>query len=199
MISLLPELHIYTPAHPIHILPANGAHAFLLLKTQRVVYPDGRPHALPESPSSQILQPGQWRGPPSPGSELFVVVGAQNQEWEAQGDRGAEPNVLLLWTQSHGVSEGAEFQRPCTLDPYFQESTEKVGTDPLTLEFLYTEMAQIAHRLFSLFPHKSNFSKYVPLSLDLELALFLVLHPGSMTGLTCPALGVPSYSISHGF
>lgn len=126
-----------------------------------------------------------------------MVAGAQNQEWEAQGDRGAEPSVLLLWTQSHGVSEGAELQRPCTLDPYFQESTEKVGTDPLTLEFLYTEMAQIG--AIGLFPHKSNFSKYVPLSLDLELALFLVLHPGSMTGLTCPALSVPSYSISHGF
>lgn len=53
----------------------------------------GDNHALPESLSSQIPQPGQWRGPRSLGSEPSVVVEVQNREWEAQGDRGAVPNA----------------------------------------------------------------------------------------------------------
>lgn len=61
------------------------------------MYPEAQDgHGLPESPSSQTPQPGQWRGPLSPGSEPSVVAEAQSLGQESQADRGARPAVLEL-------------------------------------------------------------------------------------------------------
>lgn len=63
----------------------------------KVTHPEGQDgQDLPESLSSQTLQPGQWRGPLSPESGPSVVVEAQSLVWESQEDRGAQPAALEL-------------------------------------------------------------------------------------------------------